>query len=319
MDLRQLKYFNVLATELNLTRAARALKVSQPPLSLQITQLEEDLNARLFDRSRRTVALTAAGRALLPHAQAILARADEARSHVSRVANGLEGRVRVGMSGSHFMGPFPRFVSEFRKQRPKVELSLHQMQSADFFFGLSEHRLDLCLSRVPRNDALVASALLWRDPVVAALPPGHRLARRARISLSDLRSEDFVFLQRSTAAFGVRLHDACLHEGFSPHIVQEAPDFPAVLNLTAAGLGVSLVPASIALHHQHHLTICTLVQSQISLDPKQLKPGRTHGPNGGEELNGDVYALWRTSDSSVALAELRKSLLAWAHEHVLEP
>jgi LysR family transcriptional regulator, benzoate and cis,cis-muconate-responsive activator of ben and cat genes len=317
MEIRQLKYFNALATELNFTRAARALKVSQPPLSLQIAQLEEELNARLFDRTSRSVALTAAGRALLPHAQAILARVEEARGHITRIANGLEGRVRVGMAAAHFLGPFPRFLAEFRKQRPKVEMVLTEMTQADHHTGLGDHRLDLVLARHVLAQAQTSSALLWRDPVVAALPPGHRLGRRARVDLADLHGEDFVFVQRGSSPFARRLHEACVEHGFEPRIVHEVADFPAALSLAAAGIGVTLAPASMALMRQDALTICTLVQSHISIDPAQLEAGIT-SPSADAKLNGDVYAMWRTDDDSAALAELRKSLLTWAHEHVLD-
>jgi LysR family transcriptional regulator, benzoate and cis,cis-muconate-responsive activator of ben and cat genes len=316
VELRQLRYFNALATDLSFTKAAKGLNVSQPPLSFQIAQLEEELGARLFDRTSRRVALTQAGKALQPHARAILARIDEARSHVARVASGLEGRVQIGLASSHFMGPFPRFINEFRKLKPRVELALHEMKPADHLHALRDDRLDLCLARTPAGDAQVASELLWRDPVVAALPPGHRLARRTRISLADLRNEDFVFLQLDSSAFARRLHDACLREGFVPRIAQQVVEIPAVLNLVASGVGVALVPASMALLREGTVQLCTLVQSQISVNPQQIVKGKVDGKV--EKLNGDVYLLWRSADSSPAVAEFRKALLAWAHEHVMD-
>lgn len=319
MELRQLRYFNALATDLSFTRAAKNLNVSQPPLSHQIAQLEEELGARLFDRTSRSVSLTEAGRALLPHAKAILMRIDEARGHVARVASGLEGRVQVGLAGSHFMGPFPRFINTFRQMRPKVEIALREMKPADHLHALRGDQLDICLSRTPAEDTQVSSALLWRDPVVAALPPGHRLAKRNRISLADLRNEDFVFLQRDSSAFAKRLHEACLLEGFAPRIVQEVVEIPAALNLVAAGMGVTLVPASMALLRKDAIQLCTLTQSQISITPQDVKDGgagsETHAH---EQLNGDVYVLWRNKDDDPAVAEFRKSLLSWAHEHVFE-
>ena len=125
MELRQLRYFTVLADELSFTRAAQRLHVSQPPLSFQIASLETELGARLFDRTSRSVALSEAGKAFLPHAQAVLARLEEARSHVTRVASGLQGRVQVGLAGSHFLGPFPQFIQQFRLQRPGLEVCWH--------------------------------------------------------------------------------------------------------------------------------------------------------------------------------------------------
>ena len=317
MELRQLRYFNALATDLSFTRAAKSLNVSQPPLSHQIAQLEDELGARLFDRTSRTVSLTEAGRALLPHAKAILARLEEARGHVARVASGLEGRVQVGLAGSHFMGPFPKFINSFRQMRPKVEIALREMKPADHLHALRGDQLDICLSRTPAEDVQVSSALLWRDPVVAALPPGHRLAKRNRISLADLRNEDFVFLQRDSSAFAKRLYDACLREGFAPRIAQEVMEIPAALNLVAAGMGVTLVPASMALLSKDAIQLCTLAQSQISLTPEDVKSAGPATP-APDQLNGDVYVLWRNKDDNPAVAEFRKSLLGWAHEHVFE-
>jgi DNA-binding transcriptional LysR family regulator len=312
-----------LATELSFTKAAKLLNVSQPPLSLQIAQLEEELGARLFERTSRSVTLTQAGAALQPHARAILARVDEARGHVARVASGLEGRVQIGLADSHFMGPFPKFLREFRQMKPKVELALQEMKPADHLHALRGDRLDICLSRTPAQDEHIGSELLWRDPVVAALPPGHRLAKRIRINLGDLRNEDFVFLQLDASAFAKRLFDACLREGFAPKVTQQAPEIPAVLNLVAAGVGVALVPASMALLRKDTVQLCTLVQSQISISPQQIAGTTT--PRAGvktmaasEKLNGDVYALWRKADASPAVTEFRKSLLEWAHEQVLD-
>jgi LysR family transcriptional regulator, benzoate and cis,cis-muconate-responsive activator of ben and cat genes len=316
MELRQLRYFTALATELNFTRAARLLHVSQPPLSLQIAQLEEELGARLFDRTSRSVSLTPCGKALLPHAQAILARAEEARGHVMRISSGLEGRVRVGMSGAHFAGPFPRFVAEFRQQKPKVDVQLVEMTPEDHIHGLRDRKLDLCLSRSPRPDTSVGGALLWRDPVVVAVPNGHRLGRRARIDLTDLRNEDFVMVRCDAFPFAQRLRQACLDEGFEPRVVQEVADFASALNMTAAGIGVALAPASMALKHQDALTVCTLVQSQISLDPSQIETSTQE--EGNAKLSGDIHAIWRADDDSAALSEFRKSLVLWAREQVQE-
>ena len=111
MELRQIKYFVAVSDELSFTRAAQKLHVSQPPLSFQIASLETELGARLFDRTSRSVQLSEAGKAFLPHAQAVLARLDEAARHVQRVAAGLDGRVQVGLAGSHFFGPFPKFIA----------------------------------------------------------------------------------------------------------------------------------------------------------------------------------------------------------------
>lgn len=291
MDLKQLRYFATLAHELSFTRAARKLHVSQPPLSFQIANLESDLGARLFNRTSRSVELSEAGRALLPHALAVLERIDEARHDVRRVASGLEGWVKVGLAGSHFLGPFPQFIRQFRERRPGIEVALNEMKPADQLQALRDGRVDLSISRTPVADGQLASHLLWREPVVAALPRDHPLAHRKRIRLADLRDEDFVFLRLDSSAFAQRLFDACVQAGFTPRIVQQVVEIPAAINLVAAGLGVALAPASLAGVRHDAVALCSL---------------------GAAMPAADVYALVRTGTLQPALREFTDSLRAWA-------
>ena len=317
MELRQLRYFTQLVGTQNLARAAKLLNITQPDLTQQIDLLEENVAAKLLDRTSKQLELTPAGQALLPHALAIAARVEEAKGHVARVHNGLEGRVQIGLAHSHFLGPFPKFVNEFKTLRPNVEVNLREMLPTDHLNALGDRRLDLCLERSPTPDAKVSVAVLWRDPVVVALPPGHRLAKRTRVNLADLRHENFVFLQRKGSAFAGRLYDACLHEGFAPHIVQEVSEIPAALNMVAAGLGITLAPASMALLRKDAVRLCTLVQSQISITPQQVTKGSGKAPPMAQ-LNGDVYAMWRSDDNNPALTEFRKNLLQWAHAQLAD-
>lgn len=293
MELRQLRYFAALADELSFTRAAARLHVSQPPLSFQIGSLESELGARLFHRTSRSVELSEAGKAFLPHARAVLARLEEARNHVHLVASGLEGRVHLGLSGSHFLGPLPAFIRQFGEKRPRVEVVLHEMRPIDSLQALREGRIDVSISRSMPGEAALAGQLLWRDPVVAALPRTHRLAARKKLRLADLRGDDFVFLRLDSSAFAQRLFDACVAASFAPRIVQQVVEMPAVVNLVAAGLGVALVPLSMARLRADAVAIC------------QLGP---HAPS------GDVHALVRTAEVQPAVREFAQALLAWAEQ-----
>ena len=293
MEIRQLRYFAVLAKELSFTRAARRLHVSQPPLSFQIANLERELGARLFERTSRSVALSAAGAALLPHARAVLERLEEARTHVRQVAEGSVGRVRVGLSGSHFLGPFPHFIREFRERRPRLEIVLVEMRPVDHLQALRDGRLDISVSRREIDDGEIVSRLLWRDPVVAVLPRGHRLAARKLISLADLRDDAFVFLRLDSSWFAQRVHDACIDAGFAPRIAQQVVEVPAAVNLVAAGLGVSLVPASLAHLRSDKVALCRI------RDP--LPPG-------------DVHVLRHARESQVAVLEFASELERWARQ-----
>lgn len=295
MELRQLRYFSVLATELSFTRAASKLHVSQPPLSYQIANLEKELGARLFNRTSRNVELSAAGKALLPHALAVLQRIQEAREHVGRVGLGVEGRVTVGLAGSHFLGPLPQFIKQFRERRPGLEVVLLEMRPADHVQALRAGQLDLSVSRSAPADGQLTASLLWRDPVVVAVPLGHRLATRGRIRLAELKAEDFVFLRLDSSAFAQRVFDACVAEGFAPSIVQQVVEIPAALNLVAAGLGVSLVPASLARLRRDAVVAC-------ELDQKLQASG----------LSGDVYLLCRSGEQPAAVHEFAEALREWA-------
>jgi DNA-binding transcriptional LysR family regulator len=294
MELRQLRYFTVLAAELSFTRAAARLHMSQPPLSYQISKLEAELGVRLFHRTSRTVELSDAGKALLPHALAIQERAEEARGHVARVAQGLQGRITVGLAGSHFLGPFPHFIQEFRQRRPAVEIVLHEMRPADHVQALRQGQLDLTVTRGLPGDTLLQGVLLWRDPLVLAVPLGHRLASRRTVRLGALQGEDFVFLKLDSSAFAQSLFDVCVSTGFAPRIVQQVVEIPAALNLVAAGLGVALVPASLARMRSDAVATCKL--------GRDLPAG----------VSGDVYLLRRAVEQAPAVREFAEALRHWA-------
>ena len=260
MEMRQLRYFTVLAQELSFTRAAHKLHVSQPPLSFQIASLEEELGTRLFDRTSRSVQLSAAGAAFLPHARAVLERLEQART------------------------------------RPKVDLVLHEMMPTDHLQALHDGTVDISLMRSPSEHPGLQAQLLWRDPVVAALPLGHRLAGRKRIELADLQDDSFVMLRPGSSVYAQKVFDACVAAGFVPRVVQQVIEAPAMVNLVAAGLGVALVPASMARMHKDGVALC---------------------PLSGSKLHGDVHALRRVGAAQPAVLECLQALNGWAQTNPL--
>ena len=297
MEMRQLRYFTVLAQELSFTRAAHKLHVSQPPLSFQIASLEEELGARLFDRTSRSVQLSAAGAAFLPHARAVLERLEQARTQVQQVAQGFEGSVHMGLAGSHFWGPLPRFITAFRQSRPKVDVVLHEMMPADHLQALHDGAVDISLMRNPSEHPGLQAQLLWRDPVVVVLPLGHPLAGRTRIALQELQAEALVMLRPASSVYAQKVFDACVAAGFVPRVVQQVIEAPAMVTLVAAGLGLALVPASLANIHSHEVLLRPLTDST---------------------LNGDVYALSRTGAAQPAAKECLQALLQWAQSQPLD-
>jgi len=295
MELRQLRYFAAIAAERSFTKAAEKLHISQPPLSQQISNLEQELGVRLLVRTSRSVELSEAGRVFLPHVVTVLERLKEGRAQLARVARGLEGRVTVGLTGSHFLGPLPRFIQAFRQERPRVEVVLLEMAPVDQFTALGDRGIDLCFSRGIPDTPAFESDLLWRDTPVVVLPLGHPLAGRAGLRLAELRDEDFVFFRLGSSLFVDAIHGACIFARFEPRIVQQVVEVSAVLNLVAAGLGVSVVPGSIAAQRTESVAICPLVE-----EPQAPR------------ISADVFLVRRKDEERAAVLALSDALRDWA-------
>jgi DNA-binding transcriptional LysR family regulator len=250
MELRHLRYFVAVAEEGHVTRAAERLGIQQPPLSQQIQALERELETQLFRRKPRGVELTPPGMALLDEARAILARADEAVAAVKRTARGEAGRIGIGFTSSASFHPFlPRAIRAFREAHPLVALVLEESGTTELVDALRARSLDIAFVRSPvgESDDLFVRPLL-EEPMVAALPIGHALSgAHDPLPLAALAGETFILYRRPV---GPGLHDAiiaaCDRAGFSPRIGQEAPRMLSTLSLVAAGLGVTLVPASMS-------------------------------------------------------------------------
>lgn len=258
MELRQLRYFAVLAEELNFTRAAARLHISQPPLSLQIAQLERELNVRLFDRNNRRVALTEAGAAFLNDVRITLGRLADATSRARDVDQGLAGRIEIGLSGSHFMGPVPALIARYTRRHPQVSVLLNEMNPVAQLDALRGHRIDVSISRTKVDDEVLQSTALWPDPVVVALPLDHPLSGRKRLALADLARDAFVVLRQETSGFARALAQACAQAGVALRVAQTVAEVPAQLALVEAGLGVALVPRSTCEHFAQRIAASAL-------------------------------------------------------------
>ena len=245
MELRQLRYFTALAEELNFTRAAERLHISQPPLSAQIAQLETELGVKLFERNSRKVSLTDAGTAFLRDVRVIQARLKEAAQRVQDIHSGLAGRIEIGVSGSHFLGPLPQCISDLAKAYPDIDVVLNEMAPNDQIEALREQRIDISISRQVVEDDLLCSEALWPDPLWVALPHRHMLANpTGTLGLAALADEHFIMLRRDTSRFAQHIYNACIQKGFTPDVVHAVSEVPAQLSLVAAGLGIAIVPGS---------------------------------------------------------------------------
>ncbi|WP_350577009.1 LysR substrate-binding domain-containing protein [Pseudomonas sp. HY2-MNA-CIBAN-0224] len=248
MELRHLRYFIAVAEELHFGRAAQVLGISQPPLSQQIQALEEELGARLFERTNRRVALSEAGRLFLDEARQVLAQVDKAADVARRAQLGELGEMKIGFTSSApFNSSIPQAIFAFRQAFPAVHLNLLEMSSRDVAEALVEESIEIGVMRpFPLADSLVAVEL-FRETLVAVIQAEHPLAEGSEngLYIGALADEPFVFFPRSYGSgLYAQLLSLARQAGFSPHIAQEAGEAMTIIGLVSAGLGVSVLPAS---------------------------------------------------------------------------
>ena len=246
-DTRQLRYFVALAEHLHFGRAAAALHISQPPLSRAIQGLEQQLGARLLARSKRKVELTPEGARLYEEAKRLLGQLERAAREVSAMAAGESGRLRLGFVSLADYGVLPGLLKAFKAARPGVSLALREMLSPEQAAALSAGELDFGLLLPPVAGDL-EHLIVQSERFVAALPARHAAARRrGRVTMRELAGEAFVMVPREIAP---GLYDIvaglAARAGFLPKIAQEAIQMQTVVSLVSSGLGVAIVPASIA-------------------------------------------------------------------------
>ncbi|HKV74141.1 MAG TPA: LysR family transcriptional regulator [Gemmatimonadales bacterium] len=247
IELRHLRSFVAVAEELHFGRAAARLGIAQPPLSQQIQRLEAGLGTRLFDRTNRRVALTDAGRALLEHAGRVLQGSAAAVEAVRRAARGESGPLRVAFAASVMFLSLPRIIRAFRQRYPEVRLDLREMPTGLQLEALRAEELDIGFLRQPDPDPELELETVMSEPLRAAVPVGHPLATRSRIRLESLAAEPFVLFPREIApGLHAQVLALCRSAGFAPRVVQESRELYTTVSLVEAGMGVTIIPASVA-------------------------------------------------------------------------
>jgi DNA-binding transcriptional LysR family regulator len=245
MELRHLRAFVAVADELHFGRAAANLHMAQPPLSQLIRRLEAELGLELFHRNRRRVELSQAGADLVPSAREAVAAAKRVAERAAEVADGRAGALTIGFVGSAAAGTLPEIVRRVRADAPGLRLTLRELTSARQQVALRDGSIHAGLLRERPTGAGLRSAMIEDEPLLAALPAGHRLCARRQVSVADLADEPWVLFPRAEGpVFFDRIAALCRQAGFTPRIEQEAIYMPTIVNLVSAGLGVSLVPAA---------------------------------------------------------------------------
>ncbi len=292
MELRHLRYFLAVATELHFGHAAEKLHIAQPPLSHQIRQLETELGFELFTRTKRSVILTPAGQAFLTQVNQIFQQLDQAIEIGRKTSRGELGQISIGFVGSATYNILPVMLQQFRDRYPQVQIELHELTTDRQLIWLRESKIDIGLMRPPIIEPDITSEIVFEESLIVALPATHQLAVADSIDLSLLAREPFILFPRQLAP---GLYDPiitiCQAAGFSPLVVQECIQMQTIVSLVSASLGISIVPESI---------------QQVQRVGVVYKPIQDLTPPGSKQLLrlATISIGWRTNDDSPTVSRL---------------
>ena len=247
MELRHLRYFVTVASELHFGRAANKLHISQPPLSMQIRDLEREVGVELLYRTKRSVSLTQAGTAFFDEAKDILKRVNHAKLSAQQAARGEVGDLTIGFISVADYNLLPYVLREFQKEYPSVSLGLREATTDTQLGDLRNGVIDIGFLLPPVNAEGIKSFLIAKEKLIAVLPTNHPQAKAKRaISIKSLASSSFIMTPRHHAP---GLYDSIIGfcEKFKvyPHVAQEAIQMQTIVSLVSAEMGVSLIPESI--------------------------------------------------------------------------
>jgi len=249
VELRQIRYFVTLARRLHFGRAAKELFISQPALSQQIRGLEQELGVELFDRGGRRVGLTAAGEAFLGRAERILGEVGSARTEMEEFAGLMRGRVVIGTIPARALGwiDLPGLLAAFHALHPGIEIVLREDITEELVKRLGSGQVDLALAVQTGIDLPpeVVTKPLFTEDLILMVPAHHTLATRRQVRLAELEHEPFVFRKRGSVNRKLVMR-ASAAGGFSPRVAFETDEVSTVQALVTQGMGIAVVPRSIA-------------------------------------------------------------------------
>ncbi|MFO7646555.1 LysR family transcriptional regulator [Halomonas campaniensis] len=244
MELRHLRYFCVVAEELNLTSAAERLHMSQPPLSRQIKQLEQEVGAELFERGPRGLRLTATGKFFQQHALQILEKVDATLESTRRMARSKRVMFGIGFVASVFYGQLPLLVRDLR-QKDNVELGLAELTTVQQIQALKAGRIDMGFGRLRIDDPEVEQEVLFDEPIMAAVPCGHPLEGTTPTLAELARYPLILFPAKPRPSMADIMLGMFRRQGLKVEVVQEANELQTALSLVASEIGITLVPEQV--------------------------------------------------------------------------
>lgn len=267
MELFQLRYFVAVAEHLSFTKAAKALHLSQPPLSHQIRQLEDELGGDLFHRSSRMVRLTDLGEAMLPRARSILLQAEDAAKEI-RARTGLEkGALRVGASGVLAYHLLPLLIAEYRAKYPNIDLHIVEHRTPQLLQDTERYEVDVALIRLPHDETKLSITVLREEALYAALPMSHPLAKEKKLKLRQLADESFILISNRSEPFHGLVLELCARESFQPNIICSGTEYATACRLAGLGVGISILSGMASKLHVEPMPAFVRIDDKLAVSP----------------------------------------------------
>lgn len=240
MELAQLEAFIQVAHHRSFSRAAEALFLTQPSVTARIQSLEREIGERLFERTGRSVTLTDAGRAFMPHAQRALTAVQEGTDAIEAVRHGEVGTIRIGASTSIATYVLPRILRKFREARPRVHIHLSTGQTEDIIDALLAGESHVAVTRLAQHPE-IQTLHLYNDDLALVVPPDHPFAQKGHVSIAEAGRQPFLFFERGSSYHSL-VYSMFLRAGVVPESVMELDDMESTKHMVEAGLGVAILP-----------------------------------------------------------------------------
>ena len=250
MELRHLKYFLAVAEELNFTKASEKLCISQPPLSRQIIELENEIQARLFIRNNKKVELTEAGKYFEKEVKDLFQNLENVTVKTKKIAENVSGEFRIAYISSIYSSEISELIKYLREQFPYVNFKLFEISTTKQILALEQGKIDLGIIRSPIKSPKIKSQLWFRDGF-SVVYNKHLIQIKSEEEIPNLKDEIFVFFNKDYAPYYHEvLLELCAFYGFIPKVVHESNNINSIVQLVKNGLGISIVPSNIAKNNQ---------------------------------------------------------------------